>query len=399
MAKIAVYMTGSVAAYKAVQVVRDLQRAGHQVRVAMTAAAEHFVGSATLASLTHQPVVDDLWQVTNDGQIPHVALADWSDLALVVPASADLLAKMAQGLADDAVSAALLATTAPRIVVPAMNSHMWANPATQRNLFRLQEDGVVVMAPVAGPLAEGYPGPGRLPEPAAITALVLSHLSGTGPLSGQRLVVTAGGTQEPIDPVRFIGNRSSGKMGIAIAQAAAAAGATVDLIVGHVQTALPEDPRIRVTQVTTTEQMLTAVDQAFTAATGLVMAAAVADFRPQTVPTQKIKKTAPGGLRLDLVKTPDILQTMGEKKGKRLIVGFAAESDHLIANAQAELLKKHADLMVANDITQAGSGFGTDTNQVTILSPTAAPEVWPQLTKSAVANRLVARISQQLKRG
>lgn len=199
--------------------------------------------------------------------------------------------------------------------------------------------------------------------------------------------------------MRFIGNRSSGKMGIAIAQAAAAAGATVDLIVGHVQTALPEDPRIRVTQVTTTEQMLTAVDQAFTAATGLVMAAAVADFRPQTVPTQKIKKTAPGGLRLDLVKTPDILQTMGEKKGKRLIVGFAAESDHLIANAQAELLKKHADLMVANDITQAGSGFGTDTNQVTILSPTAAPEVWPQLTKSAVANRLVARISQQLKRG
>lgn len=399
MAKIAVYMTGSVAAFKAVSVVRDLERAGHQVRVAMTEAAERFVGPATLASLTHRPVVDDLWKTASDGSIPHVELADWADLALVVPASADVLAKMAHGLADDAVSAALLATAAPRVVVPAMNSHMWANPATQRNLFRLQADGVVVMAPDEGALAEGYNGRGRLPEPAAIADFVLSQLPQSGPLTGRRLVVTAGGTREPVDPVRFIGNRSSGKMGIAIARAAAAAGARVDLIVGQVTADLPFNPQIQVTKVETTEQMLAAVATAFKTADGLVMAAAVADFRPAAVDHHKIKKDAQGGVQLNLVKTPDILQTMGEKKGDRLVVGFAAESDHLVENAAGELVKKHADLIVANDITKTGSGFGADTNQVTILRPTAAPQPWPKLSKAAVADRLVALIGQQLKRG
>lgn len=335
-------------------------------------------------------------EMSEEGQIPHVHLADWSDLALVVPASADVIAKMAAGLADDAVTSALLATQAPRLVVPAMNSHMWQNPATQRNVTQLLADGVHFLEPADGMLAEGYTGMGRMPEVSTIIAWVAEFLTTGNALAGKRLVVTAGGTREPLDPVRFIGNRSSGKMGIAIAKAAANQGAQVELIVGSVSVDLPNDAGITVRQVETTEELLAAVDQAFEGADALVMAAAVADFRMEAVSDQKIKKDAHGELILKLVKTPDILKTMGQKKGHRLVVGFAAETTALVENGMAELKKKNADLIVANDVTKVGSGFGADTNQVTILAADQTPQTWPKLSKAAVAKRLVALIGQRL---
>ncbi|MDO4855361.1 MAG: bifunctional phosphopantothenoylcysteine decarboxylase/phosphopantothenate--cysteine ligase CoaBC [Limosilactobacillus gorillae] len=396
MARIAVYVTGSIAAYKAVSVVRDLQRAGHEVRVAQTKAAQQFVGPATWGSLTHHPVVDDLWAMSAEGQVPHVHLADWSDLALVVPASADVLAKMASGLADDAVTSALLATQARRLVVPAMNSHMWANPATQRNVAQLKKDGVHFLEPTDGMLAEGYAGKGRMPEPATISKWVDSFLNKSNALTKKRVVVTAGGTREPLDPVRFIGNRSSGKMGIAIAKAAALRGADVNLIVGQVSVEVPHHPNIRVQRVETTEELFEKVDLAFEKADALVMAAAVADFRLAKPNEQKIKKDQNGNLTLQLVKTTDILKVMGQKKGKRLVVGFAAETEHLLENGTAELARKNADLIVANDITKAGSGFGKDTNQVTIISRDQDPVEWPQMSKRAVAEHLIDLIGQRL---
>lgn len=314
----------------------------------------------------------------------------------MVPASADVIAKMAAGLADDAVTSALLATQAPRLVVPAMNSHMWQNPATQRNVTQLLADGVHFLEPADGMLAEGYTGMGRMPEVSTIIAWVAEFLTTGNALAGKRLVVTAGGTREPLDPVRFIGNRSSGKMGIAIAKAAANQGAQVELIVGSVSVDLPNDAGITVRQVETTEELLAAVDQAFEGADALVMAAAVADFRMEAVSDQKIKKDAHGELILKLVKTPDILKTMGQKKGHRLVVGFAAETTALVENGMAELKKKNADLIVANDVTKVGSGFGADTNQVTILAADQAPQTWPKLSKAAVAKRLVALIGQRL---
>ncbi|MGL5104797.1 MAG: bifunctional phosphopantothenoylcysteine decarboxylase/phosphopantothenate--cysteine ligase CoaBC, partial [Limosilactobacillus fermentum] len=303
---------------------------------------------------------------------------------------------MAAGLADDAVTSALLATQAPRLVVPAMNSHMWQNPATQRNVTQLLADGVHFLEPADGMLAEGYTGMGRMPEVSTIIAWVAEFLTTGNALAGKRLVVTAGGTREPLDPVRFIGNRSSGKMGIAIAKAAANQGAQVELIVGSVSVDLPNDAGITVRQVETTEELLAAVDQAFEGADALVMAAAVADFRMEAVSDQKIKKDAHGELILKLVKTPDILKTMGQKKGHRLVVGFAAETTALVENGMAELKKKNADLIVANEVTKVGSGFGADTNQVTILAADQAPQTWPKLSKAAVAKRLVALIGQRL---
>ncbi|MDM8332305.1 bifunctional phosphopantothenoylcysteine decarboxylase/phosphopantothenate--cysteine ligase CoaBC [Limosilactobacillus pontis] len=398
MARITVYLSGSIAAYKGIEVVRGLQKAGHEVRVVMTTAATKLVGPATLNALTKYPVLTDLWNDQSQ-PIPHIELADWTELTLVVPASADLLAKMANGIADDAASTTLLATAAPKMVAPAMNRQMWAAPATQRNLTQLAEDGVTIIEPVTGRLAEGYSGHGRLPEPDEIVTRVHEFLSQRGQLAGRRVVVTAGGTREPLDPVRYIGNRSSGKMGIAIARAAAQAGAQVTLITGQVSVSLPQDANIHPVSALTTEEMLAAVQEAFVSADALIMAAAVADYRPVKVAEQKVKKGHDHELRtLELTETVDILRTIAAaKRTDQLVVGFAAETEKLLDHAQEKLASKHADMIVANSVAGATGAFGRDDDQVTILQKGKDPEKWPRLSKTAVAQRLVARLAEQLK--
>ena len=398
MARITVYLSGSIAAYKGIEVVRGLQKAGHEVRVVMTTAATKLVGPATLNALTKYPVLTDLWNDQSQ-PIPHIELADWTELTLVVPASADLLAKMANGIADDAASTTLLATAAPKMVAPAMNRQMWAAPATQRNLAQLAEDGVTIIEPVTGRLAEGYSGHGRLPEPDEIVTRVHEFLSQRGQLAGKRVVVTAGGTREPLDPVRYIGNRSSGKMGIAIARAAAQAGAQVTLITGQVSVSLPQDANIHPVSALTTEEMLAAVQEAFVSADALIMAAAVADYRPVKVAEQKVKKGHDHELRtLELTETVDILRTIAAaKRTDQLVVGFAAETEKLLDHAQEKLASKHADMIVANSVAGATGAFGRDDDQVTILQKGKDPEKWPRLSKTAVAQRLVARLAEQLK--
>lgn len=398
MARITVYLSGSIAAYKGIEVVRGLQKAGHEVRVVMTTAATKLVGPATLNALTKYPVLTDLWNDQSQ-PIPHIELADWTELTLVVPASADLLAKMANGIADDAASTTLLATAAPKMVAPAMNRQMWAAPATQRNLAQLAEDGVTIIEPVTGRLAEGYSGHGRLPEPDEIVTRVQEFLSQRGQLAGKRVVVTAGGTREPLDPVRYIGNRSSGKMGIAIARAAAQAGAQVTLITGQVSVSLPQDANIHPVSALTTEEMLAAVQEAFVSADALIMTAAVADYRPVKVAEQKVKKGHDHELRtLELTETVDILRTIASaKRTDQLVVGFAAETEKLLDHAQEKLASKHADMIVANSVAGVTGAFGRDDDQVTILQKGKDPEKWPRLSKTAVAQRLVARLAEQLK--
>lgn len=398
MAKITVYLSGSVAAYKGVEVVRGLQKAGHTVRTVMTTAATKLVGPTTLAALTKYPVLTNLWDQGNQ-PIPHIELADWTDLAVVVPASADLLAKMANGLADDAASTTLLATAAPKLVVPAMNSHMWTAKATQRNLRLLKADGVHVLEPVHGRLAEGYQGKGRLPEPGQIVANVQKLLATRQTLEGRKVVVTAGGTREALDPVRYIGNRSSGKMGIAIAQAAAYAGAQVTLIVGQVSVDLPVSANIQVIHALSTEEMQDQVAKSFKNADALIMAAAVADYRPTKVADQKVKKNANhANWTIHLTETVDILKTVAQhKRPGQLVVGFAAETESLLQNAQQKLVNKHADMIVANSVAGQNSAFGSDQNQVTILTQGNSPEQWSRMDKTQVAQQLINVIAQKLK--
>lgn len=395
MSKVAVYLTGGIAAYKAVEVVRGLQKNGHQVRVGMTKNAENFVGKQTLAALTKYPVLDDLWRESQQDKISHIELADWSDLALVVPATANIIAKLANGLADDAVSTALLATSSPVFVVPAMNTHMWDKASTQRNISQIKADGMRVLEPVTGRLAEGYSGKGRMPEAKEIVNWLESFLKAKE--LNQKIVITAGGTLEPIDPVRYIGNRSSGKMGIALAQASARAGFKVELIVGNIKVALPKDPNIKIIQVETTEQMLDAVKASFKDADTLIMAAAVADYRVKHYVDHKIKKQANDQkYHLELEETPDILKAMGQLKRKgQLVIGFAAETDDLLNNAAKKLAKKNADMIVANDVSK--NVFGNDEDEVTILQKQGPNLHWQRMSKVEIADQLIDLIKQKLR--
>ncbi|MDO4902959.1 MAG: bifunctional phosphopantothenoylcysteine decarboxylase/phosphopantothenate--cysteine ligase CoaBC [Limosilactobacillus sp.] len=399
MANVTVYLTGSVAAYKGVEVVRGLQKKGHDVRVVMTESATKLVGPTTLAALTKHPVLTSLWDEKDP--IPHIELADWTELAVVVPATANIIAKMANGIADDAASTTLLATAANKVVVPAMNSHMWAAPATQRNLATLKSDGVVIMEPASGRLAEGYSGKGRLPEPDEIVAFLTAQLTAKGPLAGRRVVITAGGTREPIDPVRFIGNRSSGKMGVALTQAAINAGAKVTLIVGQVSVPLPQSPRLEVISVETTEQLHAAVDKAFTDADALIMAAAVADYKPVNVADHKVKKSVEhNDWAIDLTETTDVLKTVAHaKKDGQVVIGFAAETHDLIANAQKKLQTKGADVIVANSVSGENGAFGNDQDQVTILAAGSDADKWPAMPKVQVAEKLIDLLDKKLKSG
>lgn len=389
MAKVAVYMTGGIAMYKAVQIVRNLEKDGHEVRVIMTKNAEHFVTTNTLAALTKYPVLDDLWSKENEGSIPHVHLARWTELALVVPATANFIAKMANGIADDAASTTILATAAPKLVIPAMNDQMWNNPATQRNLQFLKENQVQIMEPAVGMLAEGYAAKGRMPEPDQISAWVEDLLNKKEILKGKTIVVTAGGTEEAIDPVRFIGNRSSGKMGIAIAQAAANMGAKVKLVYGNVTITLPQDKNIELFPAPSSEDMLMQVKQEFNRSDILIMAAAVADWRMKKVADHKLKKQADQAtLELTLVKTKDILREVAKQKNPdQVVVGFAAETNDLLKNAEKKLREKGADMIVANDVSQ--NVFGSDKDKVTILRQNGTIEEWPEMSKKEIASKLL----------
>lgn len=398
MTRITVYLTGGIAAYKAVQVVRNLEKQGHDVWVVMTKNAEHFVTTNTLAALTKYPVLDDLWEKENEASIPHVHLARWSQLALVVPATANFISKMANGIADDAASTTILATKAPKLVVPAMNDQMWNNPATKRNISLLKRDGVHVMEPATGMLAEGYVAKGRMPEPEEITAWVENILNQNKILKNKTVIVTAGGTQEAIDPVRFIGNRSSGKMGIAIAQEAADAGAQVKLIYGNVSVELPKAGNIELIHAASSEEMLTAVKREFEQGDALVMAAAVADWRMAKVADHKLKKDPEQNtLSLTLVKTKDILREVARhKKVNQVVVGFAAETNDLLKNAQKKLMSKGADMIVANDVSK--NVFGNDQDQVVILEQNNTRiDKWPLMSKQAIAKGLVKKIADKLK--
>lgn len=400
MAKIAVYMTGGIALYKGIEVIRSLERDGHQVRVAMTESATKLVTPSTLHALTHHPVLTSLWN-DNNSPVPHIELADWSDYAIVLPATANIIGKMAHGIADDAVSTSILATAVPKIVVPAMNTNMWDNPAVQRNVAQLRQDGVTVLEPAVGMLAEGYRGKGRLPEPSEIISQLRSIINGSirGSLLGKKVLITAGGTREPIDPVRLIGNRSSGKMGIAIAKAAADAGATVELVLGQISVPQPVNPRINIYRVESTEEMQAKVTELFPAADILIMAAAVADFRPAQVANQKIKKQDDQErLGLQLVKTTDILKTVAEKKrADQLVVGFAAETTDLVQNANSKLRRKNADIIIANNVAGDNGAFGSDLNQVTILQLGTEPVQWSKMTKIEVAIKLIQLLATKIK--
>ncbi|QJD73672.1 bifunctional phosphopantothenoylcysteine decarboxylase/phosphopantothenate--cysteine ligase CoaBC [Lactobacillus acetotolerans] len=394
--RITVYLTGGVACYKAVELVRGLEKVGHEIRIVMTKNAEKFVGPSTLASLTKYPVLDDLWTKENQASVPHVHLARWTELALIVPATADFVAKIANGIADDAATTTLLATKAPKLIVPAMNDQMWNNPATQRNLSTIEGDGVKVMEPAVGMLAEGYAAKGRMPEPEEILTWTNEQIKQTKRLNGKKIIVTAGGTLEAIDPVRFIGNRSSGKMGIAVAEAAANSGAQVTLIYANITVPLPKKPLIKPVHVESTEDMLQVVEKYFTACDALIMVAAVADWRVKKAADHKIKKQADQNtLKLSLVKTPDILKTVAKnKKSGQLVMGFAAETDELLQNAEKKLREKNADYIVANNVNQ--NVFGNDQNQVTILSRKTAPKKLKRMSKSAVADHLIDIIAKNL---
>lgn len=381
-------VSGSIAAYKAVDLASRLVKAGALVDVVMTAAATRFVTPLCFGSITHRPVVDDLWDRHSELAVEHVGLAKRATAVLVAPATADLLAKMAWGFADDALLSTLLDTRAPVVVAPAMEHDMYAAPATQENIARLRARGVVFVEPEEGRLASGLTGKGRLADPEVILGALRQALARGGDLAGRRVVVSAGGTQEPIDPVRLITNRSSGKMGYALAEAARDRGADVTLVTTPVALAPPAG--VALVRVESALELRDAIAAARDADV-LVMAAAVADYRVKEPAAQKIKKRGKAAerLTLELVPNPDIL---AETRGDFVKVGFAAESEDLLANAREKLHKKGADLLVANDITGEGSGFGTDTNRVILLGADGATEELPLLPKREVADAIFDRV-------
>lgn len=392
---------GGIAAYKSLDLIRRLRERGAKVKVVMTAAAQQFITPLAAGALTADKVYTDLFDREAEQDVGHIRLARDTDLIIVAPATADLMAKMAQGLAGDLASTVLLATNRPVLVAPAMNPAMWAHPATQRNVATLKADGIAFIGPERGEMAEsGEAGLGRMAEPLAIVESALGLLQAgsapqAGPLSGKHVVITSGPTHEPIDPVRYIANRSSGKQGHAIAAAAAEAGARVTLISGPVT--LPDPAGVSVIHVETAKEMLAAVEAALPADVA-VMAAAVADWRVAQEGSEKIKKDGSGQPpALALVENPDILSTVGHLSGNRpkLVVGFAAETQNLIANAQGKLQRKAADWIVANDVSPATGVMGGDANTVRIVTHDGI-EDWPTLNKTEVAQRLVERIAAAL---
>ena len=383
-------VSGSIAAYKAVDLASKLTQAGAAVDVLMTYSATHFITPLSFRSITHRPVLVDLFDINSPQAIEHVALAKSADVLVVAPATAHLIAKLALGLADDPISVIALATNAPLVLAPAMDANMWQHPAVQRNVQTLTQRGAVIVGPGQGRLASGLVGWGRVAETPELMGRIAQTLGAHGDLSGRAIVVSAGGTQEPIDPVRVITNRSSGKMGYAIAEAARDRGADVILI--KAPTALDDPPGVRVVPVETAEEMRQAVQDAARSADALVMAAAVADYRPAAPSSHKMKKEAASELAIDLERTTDIIASVPSGIVK---AAFAAESDDLLGNARAKLRSKGADLVVANDITIPNAGFGSDTNKVWLLDENSELEL-PLMPKYDVAMAILDRIAALL---
>ncbi|HWN49345.1 MAG TPA: bifunctional phosphopantothenoylcysteine decarboxylase/phosphopantothenate--cysteine ligase CoaBC [Xanthobacteraceae bacterium] len=390
---------GGIAAYKSLDLIRRLRERGATVRVVMTRAAQEFITPLSAGAVAGGHAYVDLFDSRTEFDIGHIRLARDTDLVVVAPATADLMAKMAGGHADDLASTVLLATDKPTLIAPAMNPRMWSNAATRRNLAQLIADGVAIVGPNAGEMAElGEAGAGRMAEPLEIVAAVEARLAARhetiGPLSGRRVLVTAGPTHEPIDPVRYIANRSSGKQGFAIARAAAAAGAGVTLVAGPV--ALADPSGVTVIRVEGAREMLAEVERALPVDVA-VFAAAVADWRVAEPGAQKLKKGASGTPKLALVENPDILATVAQHKSKRprLVIGFAAETEHVIENARAKLDRKGCDWIVANDVSPATGIMGGERNSVHLITPDGV-ESWPNDAKQNVADMLVARIAATL---
>ena len=413
--RVIVGISGGIASYKAVELVSRMQQAGALVDVIMTERAEEFVRPLTFSTVSHRPAYTDLWEPSGQAAETHIALAEEAEALAIVPATANTLAKLAHGIADNMLTAVVLATSAPLVLAPAMHHQMYTHPATQANLDLLRERGALVIEPEVGRLASGEVGIGRLPDVGILLGAIAVALGRNGDLAGRRVVVTAGGTHEPIDPVRYVGNRSSGKMGYALAVEARDRGAHVILISGPVALDAPYGVEVR--RVETALQMRDAVFDAVREADALVMSAAVADFRPAAPAAQKLKKEGKeaqaldveGGFNLRLVRNPDILEELAQasespeqtgsyRQRRRLIrVGFAAETGDVIAYARSKVAAKRLDLLVANDVSRSDSGFGTETNKVHIFHADGAMEDLPLMTKSNVAAAIWDRVVHLLR--
>lgn len=386
-------VTGSIASYKAADLASKLTQAGAKVDIVMTDSATQFINPLTFRSITGRAVFTGMWDTRSQSGVDHITLAETADIVVIAPATANVIAELAGGIAGDSLTCTVLATLAPVVIAPAMHTGMWRNSVTQENVAKLKSRNFTFIEPGYGYLASGCIGEGRLADIDTIVGTVRQVLGRTGNLAGKKVVVTAGGTREPIDPVRFLSNRSSGKMGYAVAIAARDRGAQVVLITGP--TALPDLAGVENVRVQTAVQMKQAVAKAVTGADALIMAAAVADFQPQTTSAQKIKKAAAAGkMNLPLVATPDIL---AETKGRFLKIGFAAETENILENAKEKMRNKQLDLIVANDVTAPDSGFEVDTNRVSFIGPDSRTEDLPLITKKEVADRLMDRIAGMLK--
>ncbi len=385
-------VSGSIAAYKAAEIASQLTQAGAKVNVILTEEAVQFISPVTFRAITGRPVVTEMFDLDSEFSIEHVSLAKAADVVVISPATANIIAKLAAGVADDMLCCTVLATKAPVIIAPAMETNMYNNPVTQDNLSKLKVRKFLIIGPATGWLASGKEGLGRLADVNDIIRSIRQVVERSGNLAGKHIVVTAGGTQEPVDPVRYVSNRSSGKMGYALAEAARDRGAKVTLITAPVSLLEPEG--VEVVKINTAQEMLQAVEKATRQADALVMAAAVADYRPAKVAKDKIKKEE-SGLTLRLECTPDIL---GSIKGNLIKVGFAAESGNLVENARQKRKQKGLDFIVANDITTKDSGFGTDTNRVTIIDRQGKVDSLPLMPKREVADKVLDKVAKLLRK-
>jgi len=389
-------VTGGIAAYKSAALCSKLAQAGADVRVIMTTSATQFVQPLTFQALSRHAVALDTFDERDPSVIQHIELADTADLIVIAPATANVIGKLANGIADDMITTTVLASLAPVLIAPAMNVHMYEHPAVQHNLATLKARGVQIFDPGEGQLACGYVGKGRMAEPEQLFERIMALLTDHRPLQGKRVLITAGGTIERIDPVRYLTNESSGKMGYAFAEIAKELGAEVTLISGRTMLASPAG--VEVVSIESTQQMLDAVLERFNHTDIVIKAAAVADYRPASISKNKIKKND-GTLQLDLVKNPDILQQLGERKTSQFIVGFAAETENMEQYALDKLKRKNCDLLVANNVTLPGAGFGVDTNIVTLFDEQGVIESLPIMDKRQVARHVMELVAKRLANG
>lgn len=395
--KIVIYVTGGIASYKVYQLVRLFIKAQNEVRVVLTENAQKFVTPLTFETLTKNKVYVSFEDAFQDHQyVPHIDLAKWADLSIIVPATANIIGKLANGIADDLVTSALSATKNNKYLVPAMNDVMWNNPATQRNISQLKEDGYSILEPVEGFLAEGYSAKGRMPEVEQIFKWVNLKSNSQKPLNNKSILVTAGGIQEPIDPVRYIGNRSSGKMGIEIAKAAYKMGANVTLIIGNTTEQIPD--YFKTIQIQTFDQLKETLVENFEKNDALVMSAAVSDYHVINSKDNKIKASKNNKVTLELQRNPNLLKMLGQRKHRQILVGFAAETDNLLENANAELINKNVDMLVANDVSRKDIGFGSNQNEVYLLQPQKKTVKIAKTSKAQIAIQIMKIVSDLLRK-